>query len=194
MGTKQVSLKRMGGAMFEMRLEGGYRMFWSTITPTVCGRLQTMATPDFCRAADFPKYCGQGTRGLWDLWPIDNPARPHPLDEVDRLCRRVKITAQVSRVALISLQHEDDHSPQWLWIELFLSRTDLGQNGQSTFEEWAEILRTAKDDMNKKATLRMDLGIVTAEEIAGFKSQKKLATTNITLEVRTLPVGHAYDP
>jgi len=56
--AKQVRLK-MGNALFEMRLEGGYRMFWSTITPTVCGRLQTMATPEFCRAADFPDIAGR---------------------------------------------------------------------------------------------------------------------------------------
>jgi len=182
----------MGNAMFEMRLEGGYRMFWSTITPTVCGRLKTLATPDFCHAADVPKYCGQGARGLWDLWPIDNPARPHPLDEIDKLCRRVQITAQVSRVALISLLQDDDHSPRWLWIELFFSATDLGPNGQSTFEEWAEILRIAKDDMNTEVVLRMDLGSITPDEISGFKSQKKLATTDVTLEVRPIAVRTSF--
>ena len=174
--------------MFEMRLEGGYRMFWSTITPTVCGRLQTILTPEFCRAADFPWHCGENTRGIWDLWPIDNPARPHPLEEVDRLCRRLQITPRTPRVALISLQHEDDHRLPWLWIELFLSATELGDDGRSAFEDWVEILQSTKDDQNKEAVLRLNLGIVTPDEIAGFKSQTKLATTDLTLEVRSRPL------
>ena len=169
--------------MFEVRLIGGYRMFWSTITPTVCGRLVTRAVPEFCRAADFPGHCGDGTRGIWDLWPIDNPARPHPLKEADRLCRAVPIHAQTPRVALISFLDKDSHGHQWLWLELFLSATELGESGRSPFEDWAEILRTAKDDVSKEAVLRLNLGVVTPSEIAGFGSQKKLITTDLTLEV-----------
>ena len=51
-------------------------------------------------------------------------------------------------------------------------------------EDWAEDLRTAKDDPNKEVVLRLNLGIVTADEIAGFKSQKKLVATDLTLEIR----------
>ena len=170
--------------MFEMRLEGGYRMFWSTITPSVCGRLQTLATTEFCRAADFPGHCGEGTRGIWDLWPIDNPARPHPLEEADQICRPVQIAARTPRVALISFQHAYGNSPEHLWLELFLSASELGQNGRSALEDWVEVLRTTKDDPNKEAVLRLNLGVVTADEIAWFKSQKKLVTTDLTLEIR----------
>ena len=170
--------------MFEMRLEGGYRMFWSTITPTVCGRLQTLAAPKFCRAADFPGHCGEGTRGIWDLWAIDNPARPHPFEEADRLCRPVQIAARTPRVALISFQHATGNSPEHLWLELFLSASELGQNGRSALEDWAEVLRTTTDDPNKEAALRLNLGIVTADETAGFKLQKKLVTTDLALEIR----------
>jgi hypothetical protein len=168
--------------MFEMRLEGGFRMFWSTITPTVCGNLLTMAAPEFCRAADFPGHCGDGTRGIWDLWPIDNAGRPHPLEEADRFCRPLRITDRTRGIALISFLHKDDHG--WLWLELFLSRSELERNGRSAFEDWAQILRTTKDDLNKEAVLRLNLGIVTPDEIDGFRSKKKIVTTDLTLEVR----------
>ena len=171
--------------LFEMRLEGGYRLFWSTIAPTVCGRLQIITAPGFCRVADFPGHCGEGARGIWDLWPTDNPARPHPLDEADRLCRPVQVTARTPRIALISFQHADDHNREWLLLELFLSATELVQNGRSAFEDWAEILRTTKDDPNKEVALRLNVGVVTPEEIAGFRSQKKLVATDLTLEVRS---------
>jgi hypothetical protein len=170
--------------MFEMRLDGGYRMFWSTITPTVCGRLQTMVAPTFGGAADFPGHCGEGTRGLWDLWPIDNPARPHPLEEADRLCRPVHVTAQTPRVALISFQHAAGNKPAWLWLEMFLSTAARGRDGRSELDDWADILRTTKDDPDKEAILRLDLGVVAADEIAGFKAEKKLVASELTLEVR----------
>jgi hypothetical protein len=175
--------------MFEMRLAGGYRMFWSTITPTVCGRLQTTAAPAFCRDADFAGLCGEGTPGIWDLWPIDNPARPHPLEEADQMCRPVHLAAQTPRIALISVQPADSNRPAWLWLELFASATETGPDGRSALEAWAEILRAAKDDPSQDAIVRLDLGAVTPDEIAGFRSHKKLVTTDITLEVRPRPTA-----
>ena len=169
--------------MFEMRLQGGYRMFWSTITPAVSGRLRTLSAPAFCRTSGFFGHCGDGTPGIWDLWPIDNPARPHPFDEQDRLCRPVRLTSRTPGVALISLL-QDDQGPGSLWLELFLSTTEPGQSGCSVFEDWAEILRTAKDDISKAAIVHLNTGIITPGEIAGFKSQKKLVTADLTLEVR----------
>ena len=168
--------------MFEMRLQGGFRMFWSTITPTVCGHLHTIAAPGFCRDVGLLRHCGDRMPGIWDLWPIDNPSRPHPFDESDRLCRPVNLTGRTPGIALISFQQE--HGPGSLWVELFLSATEPGHNGRSVFEDWAEILSTAKDDIYKDAVLRLNAGIVTPDEIAGFKSQKKLVTADLTLEVR----------
>jgi hypothetical protein len=169
--------------MFAMRLEGGYRMFWSAITPMECGRLQTLSAPEFCSAADFPGPCGEGTRGIWDLWPIKNPARPHPLQDADRLCRPVRITKQTQRVALISFLHKDDRGPEAVWLELFLAN-EIGPDGRSPLGDWAQMLRTAKDDASKEAVLRLNLGNVTPDDLACFKSQKKLFTTDVTLEVR----------
>ncbi|HEY2229738.1 MAG TPA: hypothetical protein VGI22_18770 [Xanthobacteraceae bacterium] len=40
-------------AILEMRLQGGNRAFWSTITPPVCGHMRTKAVPEFCRGPDF---------------------------------------------------------------------------------------------------------------------------------------------
>jgi hypothetical protein len=169
--------------MFAMRLEGGYRMFWSTIMPTVCGRLHTLSAPKFCGAADFPGFCGEGTRGMWDLWPIKNPARPHPLEDAERLCRPVRITERTQQIALVSFLHKDDRGPEAVWLELFLAR-EPGQDGRSLLDDWAQTLQAAKDDASKEAVLRLNLGNVTPDEIACFKSQNKLVTTDFALEVR----------
>jgi hypothetical protein len=58
------------------------------------------------------------------------------------------------------------------------------ESGLSAFDDWVQILATGKDDIAKEIVLRLNLGTVTPEEIAGFGSQKKLATTDLTLEVR----------
>ena len=171
------------GSTFEVRLLGGFRLFWSTITPAVSGHLRSITVPEFCHSAGLFGRCGEGTPGTWDIWPINNLARPNPLEEADRLCRPVKIAHRTSGVALISFQ-QDDHEPGALWLELFLSTTEPGPSGCSVFEEWVGILRNAKDDIEKEVVLRLTLGNITPEEIAGFKSQKKLVTTNLTLEIR----------
>ena len=168
--------------IFEMRLVGSNRIFWSTITPTVCGRLNAIVVPEFCRAADFMGHSRETTHGLWDLWPINNPARPHPLHESDLLCKPVQVTERTPGVALISMQRDDEGD--WLWLELFLSDTEPGENGRSVFEDWTEILRSTKDDISKAAVLRLCFNAITEGEIAGFKSQRKLVTTNVGLELR----------
>ena len=65
-----------------------------------------------------------------------------------------------------------------------ISARELAQNGRSALEDWAEVLRTTKDDPNKEAALRLNLGIITADEIVGFKLQKKLVATDLKLEIR----------
>jgi hypothetical protein len=175
-------------AIFTLRLEGGYRMFWSTITPTECGRLQTLAVPAFCSDADFPGLCGEGTRGIWDLWPIKNPARPHPLEDTDRLCRPITITEQTQRLALVSFLHKEGNSRECIWVELFLAGA-LGPDSRSPLDDWARILRAAKDDASQEAVLRLNLGNVTPNEVAGFKSQKKLVVADLALELRPRAKG-----
>jgi hypothetical protein len=170
----------MNSAIFEMQLQGGDRFFWGTITPTVCGRSRTMAMPDFFLDADFSGITTDRTAGLWDLWPIDNPARPHPLKETDQFCRPVRVTSRTPGVALISFLQAD----KFLWVQLFLSTTETVESGLSVFDDWVQILQTGKDDISKEIVLRLNLGVVTPEEIAGFGSEKKLVTTDLTLEVR----------
>jgi hypothetical protein len=170
-------------AMLEVRLEGGYRMFWTTITPKECGRLQTLSAPALCSDTDFPGFCSAGARGIWDLWPIKNPARPHPLEDADRLCRPIKITEQTQRLALVSFVHKDGRSPEYLWIELFLA-SEPGPDGRSPLDDWAQVVRATKDDASKEVVLRLNLRNVTPDEIACFKSQKKLVATDLALEVR----------
>ena len=91
--------------------------------------------------------------------------------------------AKSQRVALVSFLHKDGRSPEALWLELFLTSA-LGHDGRSPLDDWAEMLLTARDDSSKEAVLRLSLGNITPEKIACFKSQKKLVTTDITLEVR----------
>jgi hypothetical protein len=174
----------MQNAVLELRLVGGYRMWWSTITPIVAGHLKVVAAPEFFRVLDFPWQPAQGLGGHWDLWPIDNPARPHPLKEVDQLTREVQITARTLGVALISLQLDKDKRTGWLWLELFLSETEPTQDSCSLCQDWAHILRSSKDDAGQEALLRLTFGDLTQEEIASFRGQKKLVTHDLTLEVR----------
>ena len=67
----------MQNALLELRLVGGYRMWWSTITPIVAGHLKVVTAPEFFRILDFPWQPAEGLGGHSDLWPIDNP-RPTP--------------------------------------------------------------------------------------------------------------------
>lgn len=174
----------MQRTVLELRLLGGYRMWWTTITPIVAGHLKVFDVPEFFRAIDSPWQPAEDLGGHWDLWPIDNPARPHPLKEVDQLTREVQINERTLGVALISLQLDDDKKTGWLWVELFLSETEPAQNGRSVCQDWNHILRTCKDDANQEALLRLQFGDLTPEEIAGFRGQKKLVTSDLTLEVR----------
>ena len=185
--TDVIASRTVQTAIFEVRLEGGFRIYWSSITPTVGGCLDILAAPEFCPAAKFPGIFDEQKDGQWDLWPIDNPARPHPLKESDQLSRAVQITDRTLGIALISLQRNDDHSPHWLWVEIFLSAHEPAQNGRSVFEDWAEILRASKDDVHKQAVLRLNLGVVTPDEIAGFNSRKKLVASDLTLDIRPRP-------
>ena len=81
------------------------------------------------------------------------------------------ITEQTPRVALVSFLLKDARGPEELRLELFLT-SELGQDGRSPLDDWAQILLTAKDDTNKEAVLCVNLGNVTPEEIACFKSKK----------------------
>ena len=53
----------MQNAVLELRLVGGYRMWWSTITPIVAGHLKVVAAPEFFRVLDFPWQPAQGLGG-----------------------------------------------------------------------------------------------------------------------------------
>jgi hypothetical protein len=79
-----------------------------------------------------------------------------------------------------------------IWLELFLA-SELRQDGSSPLDDWAQMLRTAKDDASKKAVLRLNLANVTPDEIACFKSQKKLVITDLALEVRRRAIEGSRD-
>ncbi len=117
------------------------------------------------------------------MWPIKNPARPHPLEDLELLCRPVWITGQTQRVALISYRHKDGRSPEWLWLELFLAG-DPEDEG-SPVADWARMIRNALDDISKEAVVSITLADMMPSDLACFKQQKKLWTTDVTLEVRS---------
>jgi len=170
--------------MFEVRLQGGYRMWWSTITPIVAGQLKVLKAPGFLRGSILPPQSVEAMGGNWDLWPIHNTARPHPLREADRLIRNVQLTARTLGVALVSLQFDDDKKTSWLWVELFLSETEPAQDGRSLCQDWAHILQTAKDDEAQEVVLKLTFDGLTLDEITAFKAHKKLVTSGIALEIR----------
>jgi hypothetical protein len=178
--------------MFELRLEGGKRYFWSPV-PTVFGHLRVLGVPEFCTQAGFQGRCGEGTCGIWDAWPIDDNARFQHLHPDRNLCRPVEISARTPGVALVSFAHKTEQADEALWVQLFLSTTEPAQNGQSVFEDWVKILRAATEDLNNDTVLRLDFPHLSPAEIDGFKSQRRLATTSLALEVRPRPVQWARD-
>ena len=67
-----------------------------------------------------------------------------------------------------------------------LPADNIGSTGLSTFEDWLRILRATKDDLNQEALLRLDFAPdrLQASDIGAFKIGKRLATTDVALEVR----------
>jgi hypothetical protein len=179
----------MQPAVFEVWLQGGFRINWGTIAPTVYGCLDILAAPEFCPIDRFPGIYDLEKDGAWELWPIDNPARPNPLLQADEFCRPVHITSRTLAVALVTVQPGVGQETHSLWVELFLSATEPAQNGLSVLEDWAAILHSSKDDPGKRAVLRLNFGIVTPVEAAGFNSGKKLVTSDLALEVLPRPVA-----
>ena len=102
----------------------------------------------------------------------------------DQLTREIQITARTLGVALISLQLDEDKRTGWLWVELFLSEIEPAKNGRSVCQDWAHILRNSKDDAGQEVLLRLKFGDLAPEEIAGFRGQKKLVASDLTLDVR----------
>ena len=169
--------------MFEMRLEGGKRFFFSAVSPSAFGRLVTLRVPGFCEADDFPGRCGDGTRGIWDVWPIDDQAREARFRE-HSLCRPVQLAERTAGAALISFLHRDERQEEALWVELYLSTTEIAKSGLSVLDDWVQILKSTKDDLNREAVLSLNLGDLAPAELDCFKSQKKLVVTDIALDVR----------
>jgi hypothetical protein len=82
---------------FEMRLEAGYR-FFARPPPVLYGHVRMAQSPEFYRDADFPGRCGEGTRGVWDLWPIDEECgmRRIARDHRDALWAHVRVEPSLS--------------------------------------------------------------------------------------------------
>ena len=179
-----------------VRLQGGFRMWWTTITPTVAGHISVIDLPDVFSSINFHWRPVGGLGGHWDVWPINNPARPHPLQDVTQLSHPVQLTARTLGVALISLRLEEvvrtGPNIGWLWIELFLSETEPAQDGRSVYEDWVYILKHTKDSESREALLTLNFSNVLPEALLNFENGRKLVTSNLELAVR--PRSRAADP
>ena len=148
------------------------------------GRLQVLNAPEFYHSTVIPSFTEDATPGIWDLWPINNLLRPHPLQESDRLTRPVQVSARTTGIALISLLQDNTGRSDGLWIEMFLSQAEPAHHGRTLCEDWAHIISSAKDDQSQAVILGLELKHLTPKDIAGFKSYKKLITSDMTLDLR----------
>jgi hypothetical protein len=174
--------------MFEMRLEGGFRLFMSSITPALSGGLVLTRWPAFCPSANVPAGGAEGIGGVWDVWPLDN-YRSNLQRHGKQLCHAVPVTARTPAIGLISFWPGDGT----LALDIYLSRTEVLENGLSPFEDWLRILKQAKDDLNKEIMLRAYIGELKKDEIEGFLSQKWLASSDLELEVRPRAIQWPVD-
>ena len=82
-----------------------------------------------------------------------------------------------------------------VFVEVSLPTTNFGTTGISTFEDWLRILRATKDDLNQEALLRLNFAqdLIKDSDIAAFKEGKRLATTDVELQVRPRAIQWARE-
>jgi hypothetical protein len=176
--------------VFELRLEGGVSFGFGPPRPGDAGMAQTLRAPDFCRDPELAHYFKEGAKAQWGLSPIDTTARKTFADEAS-LARPVDINTITNGIGFI----EVSGGYRCVFVELFLPTTDFRKTGMSTFEDWVRILRATKDDLNQEALLHLNFARdqVQKLDIAAFTAGKRLATTDVELQVRPRAVQCARD-
>jgi hypothetical protein len=159
--------------------------------PGVGGVARILRAPDFCRAdPELSRYFDEQAKVQWDLSPIDgNAVRMFAAES--RLVRAIDVAAVTIGVGFV----EANATYGCAFLELCLPTTDFASTGISTFEDWQRILRATKDDLNQKAILRLQFAEdrLQDSDIAAFKLGKRLATTDVELEVRPRIVQWSRD-
>ena len=175
---------------FELRLEGGVSFGFGPPRPGDGGMAQILRAPDFCRGPELAHYFNEGAKAQWGLSPIDRTARKALADEAS-LARPVDISAITKGIGFI----EVSGGYRCVFVELCLPTTDIRNTGMSTFEDWLRILRDTKDDLNREALLHLNFAPdqLQDSDIAAFKVGKRLATTDVELQVRPRVVQWARD-
>lgn len=166
---------------FELRLEGGISFGFGPPRPGDGGMAQILRAPGFCRDPELAHYFKEGAKAQWGLSPIDTTARKAFADEAS-LARPVDINHITKGIGSI----EVSGGYRCVFVELYLPTTDIRNTGMSTFEDWLRILRDTKDDLNREALLHLNFApdLLQDSDIAAFKVGKRLATTDVQLQVR----------
>ena len=185
MGSDRVSKNA-----FELRLEGGASFGFGPPRPGDAGMAQILHAPDFCRNPGLAHYFNEGAKAQWSLSPIDTAARKTFTDAASHV-RSLDINAITHGIAFI----EVSGGYRCVFVEVCLPTTDIRNTGVSSFEDWLRILRAAKDDLNQEALLQLNFAADQLQEadIAGFKIGKRLATTDVQLQVRPRLIQWARD-
>ena len=177
--------------VFELRLEGGVSFGFGPPRPGDRGLARMLKAPAFCKAdPDLARYFDELAKAQWDLSPIDGDARRQFADE-SRLAQVIEVTAITKGVGFI----EANAAYGCVFVEVCLPTTDFGTAGISTFEDWLRIMRVTKDDLNQEVMLRLSFAQdrLQSTDIAAFKFGKRLATTDVELEVRPRAVQWSRD-
>ena len=150
------------------------------------GIVRILRAPDFCCSPELEHCRDTLTRGSWNLSPIDKHTR-RTLADALRASATAEITGLSRGIALVST------ADRRLYVEVWLPATDFRRPGISTFEEWMRLIKEVKDDLNREALLRLKfLGVAEASIIA-FAVGKKLATTDVELEIRPRSIQWSRD-
>jgi hypothetical protein len=175
---------------FELRLEGGVSFGFGPPRPGDAGMARILRAPDFCSAPELAHYFNEGAKAQWGLSPLDGTARKAFADE-GNLARSIDFSAITKGIGFL----EVSGGYRCAFVELYLPATDFQNTGVSTFEDWLRLLRATKDDLNREALLHLNFAADQLEksDIAAFKVGKRLATTDVQLQVRPRQVQWARD-
>jgi hypothetical protein len=176
--------------LFEFRLEGGKSLGFGPPRPGDAGVARLLRAPDFCGTPELARYFDSQAKAQWALSPMDKQARRSLADEI-RFARVVDISGITKGVGSI----EVNGGYQQVFVEVCLPTTNIRGTGISTFEDWLRILQATKDDLNQEALLRLNFASDRLQEsdIAAFKAGKRLATTDVELQVRPRAIRWARD-
>jgi hypothetical protein len=170
---------------FDFRLQGGGKFYafglgWLELIGE-SGFARILSAPDFCHDADCAEYFTGYAEASWFFWRAGDKAWSQLLEKCS-LSAPLSISAATLGVGFVSI----DDTSKWATVDVCLSVTQTTAEGISIFDDWDRIVKDAKDDLYTEIVLHLNLGAATVRDLAidGFKSGKRLGTTDLELEVR----------